>query len=109
MSDQIPRIDQNPRDEKNRVEKSLEDVLSEACRALSLINDMATGFAAASSDAVDVRRESWWALSELAGEAKKGLDAAADALPSRIVVTRLDDWAGLVASVVAKPVTKPAA
>ena len=70
---------------------------------------MATGFAAASSDAVDVRMESWWAISELAHDAKKGLDAAYAALPGRIVVTRLDDWAGLVATVVAKPVTKSAA
>ncbi len=100
---------QNPHVEKNRVEKSLEDVLSEACRALSLIDDMATGFAAASSDAVDVRRESWWALSELAGEAKKGLDAAYAALPGKITVPHLDDWAGLTVTVVAKPVTKPAA
>ncbi len=47
--------------------------------------------------------------SELAGKAKKGLDAAYDALPGRIVVTRLDDWADLTVTVVAKPVTKPAA
>ena len=35
--------DQNPREEKNRVEKSLEDVLTEARRVLSLVDDMATG------------------------------------------------------------------
>ncbi len=101
--------DQNPRVKKNLVEKSLEDVLSEACRTLSLLDDMATGFAAASSDAVDVRMESWWRISELAREAKEGLDAAYAALPGKITVPHLDDWAGLTVTVVAKPVTKPAA
>ncbi len=91
--------------EKNRVEKSLEDVLSEACRVLSLIDDLSTAFAASSD--VDMRMESWWLLGNLAGDAKRGLDAAAAALPGRIVVTRLDDLAGL--TVVAKPVTTPAA
>ena len=104
---QNPHVEKNLV-EKNRVEKSLEDVLSEACRVLSLIDDLSTGFAA-NPDMVEVRMETWWLLSWLAHDAKKGLDAACDALPGRIVVTRLDDWAVLVATVVAKPVTKPSA
>ncbi len=118
MSDQSPHVEKNLV-EKNRVEKSLEDVLSEACRALSLINDMATGFAAASSDAVDMRMESWGALSELARSAKAGLDAACDALPASLTETHIYDWKSrkLAAARVAhsshgrnvKSVTKPAA
>ncbi len=71
------------------------------------VNDVGAAYAA-NSDVV-MGEESWWLLGELAGDAKKGLDAAYAALPGRIVVTRLDDLEGLVATVVAKPVTKPAA
>ncbi len=99
--------DQNPRVATNRVEKSLEDVLTEACRVLALVNDVGAAYAA--SPDVVMGTESWWLLGELAYDAKKGLDAAYAALPGRIVVTHLDDWAGLVATVVAKPVTTPAA
>ncbi len=93
---------QNP-----HVEKNLEDVLTEARRVLALVNDVGAAYAA--SPDVVMGTESWWLLGELAYDAKKGLDAAYDALPGRIVVTRLDDWAGLEAAVVAKPVTTPAA
>ncbi len=93
--------------EKNRVEKSLEDVLTEARRVLALLNDVGAAYAA-NSDVV-MGTESWWLLGNLAYDAKKGLDAAYAALPGRIVVTRLDDLAGLVATVVAKPATTPAA
>ena len=92
--------DQNP-----RVAKNLEDVLTEARRVLALVNDVGAAYTA--SPDVVMGTESWWLLGELAYDAKKGLDAAADALPGRIVVTRLDDLAGL--TVVAKPASKPAA
>ncbi len=107
MSDQNPHVEKNLV-EKNRVEKNLEDVLTEARRVLSHIDDLSTGFAA-NQDTVELRAETWWLLSELAGDAKRRLDAAADALPGSITVTRLDDWAGLTVTVVTKPVTKPAA
>ncbi len=94
--------DQNP-----HVAKNLEDVLTEACRVLALVNDVGAAYAA--SPDVVMGTESWWLLGELAYDAKKGLDAAADALPGSITVTRIDDWAGLVATVVAKPASKPAA
>ncbi len=93
--------------EKNRVEKSLEDVLTEACRVLALVNDVGAAYAA--SPDVVMGTESWWLLGELAYDAKKGLDAAADALPGSITTSHIEDWAGLVATVVAKPVTTPAA
>ena len=60
MSAQNPHVEKNPREEKNRVEKSLEDVLSEACRVLALIDDAGAAFAASSD--VDMRMESWWLL-----------------------------------------------
>ncbi len=84
---------------------SIEDALTEARRVLSLLDDLSTAFAAASQDTVELRAETWWLLSDLTADARKGLDAACDALPGRIVVTRLDD----LATVAAKPVTKPAA
>ena len=83
--------DQNPYVEKTLVGKNLEDVLCEARRALSLIDDMAAGFAA-SAVAVDMRMESWGALSELARSAKAGLDAACDALPASLTETHIYDW-----------------
>ncbi len=107
MSDQNPHVEKNLV-EKNRVEKNLEDVLTEARRVLSHIDDLSTGFAA-NPDTVEVRMETWWLLSDLAGDAKRRLDAAADALPGSITTSHIEDWAGLVATVVAKPVTKPAA
>ena len=103
----VYQSDQKPHVEKNLVEKSLEDVLTEACRVLALIDDAGAAFAA-SSDVV-MGTESWWLLSELAHDAKKGIDAACEALPGRVTTTHLEDWAGLVATVVAKPVTTPAA
>ncbi len=84
---------------------SIEDVLTEARRVLSLVNDVGAAYAA--SPDVVMGTDSWWLLGELAYDAKTGLDAAAAALPGSITVTRLDDLESL--AVVAKPVTKPAA
>ncbi len=86
---------------------SIEDALTEARRVLSLVDDVGAAFAA--SPDVVMGEESWWLLGELAHDAKKGLDAAYAALPGIVMVYNIDDWAGLVATVVAKPVTKPAA
>ena len=82
---------------------SIEDTLTEAHRVLSLLDDMATGFAA-NPDTVELRAETWWLLSDLTADAKKGLAAVADALPGSVMVTNVDDWAtGKPAATVGTP------
>ncbi len=88
---------------ESQTHTSIEDALTEARRVLALVDDVGNAFAA--SPDVVMGEESWWLLGELAHDAKEGLDAAAAALPGRVTTTRLED----LATVVAKPVTTPAA
>ena len=71
--------------------ETLEDVLQQAQRALSLVTDMARAFMAAPD--VLVTENTWWALLYIAHDTNAAVDRAYGGLPGDVINHSLEGWA----------------